>query len=442
MKAFWEIIYSYSVIPALWVLLHLFGLFNRKARRGIDGRRNLFDAFSSQVAQLKPGKRIWFHASSLGEFEQAKPIIAELKRRHPEIRIITTFFSPSGFEHSKKYHLADVISYLPFDTRKHARRFIDILSPDAAVLVRYDVWPNHIWELQRRGIPILIANATMRDRTNRLLPLIKSFHRYVYNAIDDILTVSESDANAFRRFALTHTRIEPIGDTRYDQVSLRSAEARKRHIVPEHILEKKRILVVGSSWPEDEEVIVPAVVRLQEVVENLLLIIVPHEPTVEHIENLEEELYGKTSYIRFSALNEYCGERVVIVDSIGILLTLYASAHVAYVGGSFRQGIHNVLEAAVYGVPVLFGPRHRNSQEPLMLVERGGAFVVEESQSLYRTLLNLLTDESARRSAGDRAAKFVQANVGATDRFLQRLEPYLNSSVTVNRQLHTFVEEK
>jgi len=180
--------------------------------------------------------------------------------------------------------------------------------------------------------------------------------------------------------------------------------------------------VLGSSWHEDEEVVLPACLRLQSESGNVLVIVVPHEPTEEHIEELERDIAGKAASIRFSGLNEYAGETIIIVDSVGILLVLYALAHIAYVGGSFRQGIHNVLEAAVFGIPVLFGPRHRNSHEPIMLVEGGGGFVVEDTADMYRTLQNLLEDDGARQASGERAAKFVESHTGATARFLEHLE--------------------
>jgi 3-deoxy-D-manno-octulosonic-acid transferase len=425
MRQFWVFLYRFLVLPALWVVLQSMGLVSRKIRRGIAGRHGLFQSLQQQVDRLPASKRVWFHSSSLGEFEQAKPIIAELKRRHPDLRVIASFFSPSGYEHSKRYHLADVVTYLPFDTRTRAMRFLDLIRPDIAVMVRYDVWPNHIWELQRRGIPTMLANATMRRQTKRRFPLVRTFHHYVYDAIDDIMTVSETDVESFRMFSLHHPQLQAIGDTRYDQVSYRSLEAKKRHIIQPGIVAGKMVIVVGSSWSEDEEVVIPAFLRLQESLSNLLLIVVPHEPTIDHIEELEAAIAGKTSSIRFSGLNEYHDERVIIVDSVGILLILYAYAHVAYVGGSFRQGIHNVLEAAVFGVPVVFGPRHRNSQEPLQLVDRGGGFVVNNSEELYRTLDNLLHDDLARTAAGEKASRFVQSNVGATTRFLKHLEPYL-----------------
>jgi 3-deoxy-D-manno-octulosonic-acid transferase len=429
-KRFWSFAYSVLVIPLFWLVLQTLGLWNAKTRRGIRGRDRLFDNLARQIALLPIGRRVWFHSSSMGEFEQAKPIIAELKRRHPETAVIVSFFSPSGYEHSRKYKLADVITYLPFDTRANARRFLDLVRPNAAVMVRYDIWPNHIWELQARGIPILIANATLREKTRRKLPIAWNLHHHVYNAIDDILTVARSDAEAFRRFRLDHPVIEAIGDTRYDQVCIRSTEARKRHIIPPSITEGKKIVVIGSSWPEDEDVVLPAALQLLDHMEDVLFVIVPHEPDEEHLEGLERDLAGRTSSLRFSALNEYDGERVVIVDSVGILLILYAHAHIAYVGGSFRQGVHNVLEAAVYGIPVLFGPRHRNSHEPLMLVERGGAFVVNDTEELHRTLHHLLSDEGARSAAGVHAAAFITSNVGATGRFLSHLEGRLGEEAT------------
>ena len=425
----WKQSYSLIVLPVLWMLLNVLGLFNQKVRRGIRGRRGLFESLRQQTSRLGPELRIWFHSSSLGEFEQARPMIAALKRNNPRAQVIVTFFSPSGFEHSRSYRLADVISYIPFDTPGNARRFLDLVRPDAAIMVRYDIWPNHIWELHRRKIPTLIANATMRRTTKRRLPLVRAFHRSVYNAIDEILTVSASDAEVFATFGARRPVVHPIGDTRFDQVSIRSEEARKKHILSQAITRDRKVVVIGSSWPEDEEVILPALLQLRDIMDNLLIVITPHEPTIDHLEELESSLADRASFIRFSSLNEYRGEQVIIVDSIGILLILYAYAHIAYVGGSFRQGVHNVLEAAVFGAPVVFGPRHRNSQEPLMLLEHGGAFVVSDTAEAYRTLKNLLEDEAARATAGERAMRFVQSNVGATERFLSHLEPYLKPPV-------------
>jgi 3-deoxy-D-manno-octulosonic-acid transferase len=428
MLRFWQLLYNAIALPALWVTFHLLSLFNSKVRRGVRGRSRLFDGLAADVANVGPGKRVWFHASSMGEFEQARPIIAELRRRHPGVRIIVTFFSPSGYEHARKHAVADVTSYLPFDTRAGAGKFLDLARPDAAVLVRYDVWPNHLWELRRRGIPAMIANATMRKQSPRLLPVARDFHHHVYDSLTHILTVSESDTRAFDAFSLTRPTVAAIGDTRFDQVSARSAEARQRHLIPEQVTKGRKVIVAGSTWGEDEAVLIPALRELLQRVPGLLSIVVPHEPTINHLDELESSLKEFTASIRFSALNEYAGQQVIVVDSIGILMVLYASAHLAYVGGSFRQGVHNILEAAVYGIPVLFGPKHWNSQESLQLLECGGAFVVTDPGDIIRAAHNLLTDESARTQAGSRAAEFVKANIGATQRFLAYLEPHLGLS--------------
>jgi 3-deoxy-D-manno-octulosonic-acid transferase len=425
MQRFWESVYSIFLIPALWASLHVLGLFNPKVRRGILGRKRLFQELRDQVSRIPPGQRIWIHSSSLGEFEQAKPIIARLKQLYPDVRIVVTFFSPSGYEHSRSYPLADAVSYIPFDTRSAAQRFLDLVTPDIAVMVRYDIWPNHIWELSRRGIPVCIANATMRRGTLRRFPFVRVFHRHVYNSMQCILTVSEADRQTFNAFGLDRPTVSVVGDTRYDQVSIRSRDARRRNLIPSRILQSRKVFVVGSSWPEDEDAILPAFLQLQDEISDAIMILVPHEPSVDHLEVLEERLSGKAKTIRFSALNEYRNERIIIVDSVGLLLVLYAYAHIAYVGGSFRQGVHNVLEAAVYGIPVIFGPRHWNSQEPVMLLERGGGFVVPNTQELARTLRNLLLDDQARAFVGERAASFVQAHVGATARCIAHLEPYL-----------------
>jgi len=425
MQRFWQSLYSFVLIPLLWILLQATGLVNEKVRRGIRGRDRLFNVLEEQSHSIPAGTRVWFHSSSLGEFEQAKPIIVELKQRHPDLRIIVTFFSPSGYEHCRNYPLADLVSYLPFDSLRGARRFLDIVRPDVALLVRYDVWPNHVWELKRRGIPVLIANATLRRQTLRLFPIVRSFHRAVYNAVDAFFVVSETDAETFRLFTLDRPHIRTIGDTRFDQVTMRSREARNRQIIPPHVLKEKSVLVAGSCWPEDEAVLIPALARLHEVIPNILVIHVPHEPTPAHLEHLEAQISGKISSLRCSAVDRHNGEQMIIVDSVGILLALYATAHVAFIGGSFKQGIHNVLEAAVFGIPVVFGPRYDNSQEPLMLVDRGGAFVVGNSDDLFRTVRNLFENVSVRTNAGRRAAEFVTIHTGTTHRLLSHLSPYL-----------------
>lgn len=427
MERLWYLFYNFLVVPSVWGLAHLAALISPKISKAIRGRRGLVERLKADVRKLRSSRRIWFHASSLGEFEQAKPIIAALRQRYDDLDIVVSFFSPSGYEHSQTYKKASLITYIPFDSSRGARIFLDLVQPTVAVMVRYDIWPNHVWQLSRRGVPIYIANATLYRKSARLWPGIKNFHHYLYNHLTHILTVSQEDADTFKEFKLTRPHIEPIGDTRYDQVWQRSIEARTKHLIPSSILRRKKVFVVGSSWSEDEAVVLPAFLRLAREERDCLMILVPHEPTLETLERLEAQTNHALRFIRFSDLNDYAGENVILVDSIGILMTLYQYSHVAYVGGSFRQGIHNVLEPAVYGIPVLFGPRHDNSQEAIALVRRGGAFVVRDEENCYSTLRKLLNDKQLRERSGKEALKLVKENIGATERCIAHLEEALRS---------------
>lgn len=425
-RFFWLMFYNVLVVPLLWAAFHLYALVDKKAARGLNARKGLLDRLEADFTPTgPPQRRIWFHSSSLGEFEQAKPIIAELKRRHPDIGIVASFFSPSGYEHSHSYKPVEAVTYIPFDSYGGARRFVSLLRPSAAVIVRYDVWPNHVWALRKAGVPTFIANATLRADTLRNLPVIKQFHTALYNCLDYILTVSEDDRDVFRTFHPGHPVMEVIGDTRYDQVWQRSAESKQRQVLSAGIVRNKKIFVIGSSWQEDEEVILPACYRISERHPEFLVILVPHEPTVENLERIEAELNGHISCIRFSILSQYSNQKVILIDSVGILMSLYQYADVAFVGGSFRNGIHNVLEPAAYGVPILCGPNYQNSQEADELMRRGALFPAGSQQEIVAHLRALLEDERKRAHASERALEHVRRNIGATERFLSYLEKVL-----------------
>ena len=425
MQRFGYLVYNGFVIPLLWIVLRLGAAFNSKIRRGVKGRTHLFEQLEQQSKALKASRRIWFHSSSMGEFEQARPIIAALRERYTDLNIIVSFFSPSGYDHSRNYKPADLITYLPFDTVRNAGQFLSLIKPTAAVMVRYDIWPNHIWELKKRKIPTFIANATMRKNSSRLKFPLKGFHHELYQQLTSILAVSDSDVKSFERIGIRYPQVQAIGDTRYDQVWFRSLEARKKHLIPEQILRRRKVFVVGSSWEEDEDVLLPAFKKIVQYDANALMILVPHEPNVQTLERIEIQLNTSPGCIRFSDLNDYSGERIILVDSIGILTILYQYAHVAYVGGSFKQGIHNVLEPAVYGIPVLFGPKHLNSQEAVELASRGGGIVVHDQQDCYKALRTELNNKKAAAKAGAISLELVKENIGATERFIQHLERVL-----------------
>jgi len=421
MKIIFNIFYNYLVLPILYTALRFAGLFNKKIHKGIIGRKRVYEELILNASSINKNKKlIWFHSSSLGEFEQAKPIIEQLKKEK-DVNVLITFFSPSGYENSKKYPYADLISYLPFDTKSNAEKFISITNPSLVLIMRYDIWPNIIISLFKRNIPVYLVDATLRSNSLRKYPLLKSFHKILFGYFANILTVSESDAIEFKSFGLNENKVRAVGDTRFDRVYQRSLLAKDKKLINEKILRNKKIFVAGSTWEQDEEVIFPALLKLASMDDSIIMIIAPHEPTLLHLEKIENEFSGKLKAIRFSHLNNYSDERIVIVDSIGILLVLYTYADVAYVGGSFKQNIHNVLEAAVYGAPVLFGPKIENSQEAKRLVEIAGGIIVNNKRQVYRNLRKLFSDDTLRNETGIISASYVQSNIGATQIILDAI---------------------
>ena len=421
MKKLWQIIYNTFFIPLLYLTIKFISLFKQKIRKGIRGRKRIFEELILNKISLNQSKKIiWFHSSSLGEFEQAKPIIEKLKKETDSI-IVVSFFSPSGYENSKKYPYADIITYLPFDSQRQAKRFVEVLSPNLAVFMRYDIWPNHIWTLKKKNIPCLLVDATMKKNSPRKLPIVRSFHKYLFEDFTKILTVSEEDVRGFASFKCKNVEIKKVGDTRFDRVYNRSLASKESKIISPDVLKDSKVLVAGSTWSQDEEILIPAFLKLLKFDENALMIIAPHEPTLLNLEKLEHEFSGEASFIRLSHINNFANQRIIIVDSIGILSILYNYADVAFIGGSFKMNVHNVLEAAVYGVPVIFGPKIENSQEAKILAEIGGGILVKDKRELYRTLRKILSDEKFRIETGKKSFDYVEEHRGATDRIIKEI---------------------
>jgi len=407
MKKFWQIIYNIFFVPLLYLSLIFISLFKKKIRTGISGRKRIFeDLILSRLTLDLSKKIIWFHSSSLGEFEQAKPIIEKLKKE-TDVKIVVSFFSP--------------FTYLPFDSRWRAKRFIEIISPDLAVFMRYDIWPNHIWALKKKKIPCLLVDATMKKNSPRKLLVIRSFHKYLYEDFTKVLTVSDEDSNGFKSFKCKNVQIKVVGDTRFDRVYSRSLASKGSRIINQEVFKDRKVLVAGSTWQQDEDVIIPVFLKLLKHDKNALMIIAPHEPTLLHMEKLEHEFAGEVSSIRLSHINNYNNQRIIIVDSIGVLSILYNYADVAFIGGSFKINVHNVLEAAVYGVPVLFGPKIDNSQEAKKLIEVGGGMMIKDKKEFYRLIRKLFSDDKLLKECGRKSYEFVHKNVGTTDRIINEI---------------------
>ena len=363
-------------------------------------------------------KYIWFHASSLGEFEQGRPMMEKIKAEHPEYKILLTFFSPSGYEVRKNYNGADVICYLPFDTPYRVKKFLNLANPSIAVFIKYEFWGNYLQELKHRNIPVYIISSIFR-RDQLFFQWFGYPYRKMLYCFTHLFVQDDRSAALLKEFGITNVTV--TGDTRFDRVLDVRNQARElspvEHFVCEGGKEKKLTLVAGSSWPQDEEILIPYFNEHPE----MKLIIAPHEIHREHLMYIESLL--KRPSVRLSdvfhdqSLAE--GKDCLIVDSFGLLCSIYRYGTIAYIGGGFGAGIHNTLEAAVYGIPVLFGPKYHKFKEAKDLIKVGGGFSVSDKQSFCEKMDELLTYHEVLEAAGESAGQFVNGNAGATDKILR-----------------------
>jgi 3-deoxy-D-manno-octulosonic-acid transferase len=271
-----RITYNYILLPLFIAIIWFASLFNDKIRRGLKARKNLNHSIRDSISRLpKDKKRIWFHSSSMGEFEQAKPIIERLKQES-DIQIIVSFFSPSGYENSKNYSFADFVTYIPLDTKQKCKSFLKEIQVDAAVFMRYDIWPNMIYELSEQSTPILLVDATMRYNSPRKYGIAKVFHHHLYSKIDRILTVSKDDLKNFLVFNLDESKLKTVGDTRFDRVYQKSIHAKDKKLFRDEFFKDQKVLVIGSAWEADEEVLLTPLFKLMKIHPEFRVIIAPH----------------------------------------------------------------------------------------------------------------------------------------------------------------------
>lgn len=398
-------LYSFAIV-LYGLAIRIAALFNAKAALWVKGRRNwritLRNAASGE-------KWLWFHCASLGEFEQGRPILERFKAEFPHWKIALTFFSPSGYEVRKNYKGADLVMYLPLDTSSNARDFVEILRPSFAFFVKSEIWPNYFSELKQREIPLYIIAARFRPG-QRFMKKGRGFWKSVLS-IPEVIFVQDEPSLSLLTKAGYATGIL-AGDTRYDRVLELASENRSLPDVEKFIGGRKAI-VFGSCWPPEDEI---ARLLLPDLHSRYCFIIVPHDVSLKHIAYLRNLFAGQAI-----VLSEWQGgahkeaKSVLIVDSIGLLGSLYRLAHLAVVGGGFGSGLHNILEPAVYGVPVGFGAQHSRFPEAKALIAAGGAFDHRHPSGLIRRIPELLRDEPALRKMGERASEFVRSNKGAGD---------------------------
>ena len=397
----------YSLL--IWILAP----FNAKAKLLVTGRKGLLKQIEQTVEQGQ--EYIWFHFASLGEFEQGRSVMEQIKQRFPSEKIIVTFFSPSGYEIRKNTPLADYVFYLPADTSKNARKFLDILNPKFAVFTKYEYWYHYFNELNKRNIRLLMISAIFRE-DQIFFKQYGGFFRSILKKVSYFFTQNNESVNMLKWIGITKAGL--AGDTRFDRV----VELPKQHkeILPAlHFSKDSNVLVAGSTWPEDE-------ILLKELLEkhkDLKAIIAPHEIHDDHINALQKMFPNAMLFSKYDTYTDQqkTVSRELIIDNIGMLSSLYHYGRIAYIGGGFGAGIHNTLEAATYGMPVIFGPKYEKFQEAIDLLELGAGFSISKYQELEEVFTALQQSDKLLKSS--LAAKnYVQQRSGATQIIMKYLE--------------------
>ncbi len=404
----------YSLIIHLYAFfIELISPFHKKARLMRLGQWKTNGILREKID--RNAKYIWFHASSLGEFEQGRPLIEKIKAEHPEYKILLTFFSPSGYEVRKNYGGADVVCYLPFDTPYRVKKFLDLSKPVMAIFIKYEFWDNYLSELKRRNIPVYIVSAIFR-KEQLFFKWYGGMYRKVLSYFTHIFVQDDSSRELLSKYGVTNVSV--FGDTRFDRVQDVYKNTKQVPMVDLFVnnnrSDNQLTMVAGSSWQQDEEVYLNYFNEHPE----LKLIIAPHEIHKDHLMHIESML--KRPSIRLSEATEkdIKGKSCLIVDSFGLLSSIYRYGDLAYIGGGFGAGIHNVLEAAVYGIPVIFGPKYQKFKEARDLLQVGGAFSITDEKTFESKMEELSTYRDLLEAAGAAAGDFVKSNIGATNRII------------------------
>ena len=414
----------YNVIIYLYLLgVAIYSRFNEKVRKMWRGEREAFRILKEKVDP--EAKYVWFHAASLGEFEQGRPLMEQLRREHPEYKILLTFFSPSGYEVRKNYDGADIITYLPLDTITNARRFLRAVRPVMAYFIKYEFWYNYLHILKHRGVPVYSVSSIFRPEQVFFKWYGRQYGK-VLNCFTHFFVQNEVSKELLAKIGINNVTI--VGDTRFDRVLQIKEAAKQLPIVEAFVKEsgvgsresvghsKPKVFVAGSSWPPDEEIFIKYFNQHPE----WKLIIAPHVIGEDHLRQIEKLLEGR-KVVRYTKISENSESSenadVLIIDCFGLLSSIYRYGDVAYVGGGFGVGIHNLLEAAVWSVPVFFGPNNQKFQEAQGLKQSGG-LEITDYESFASKMDRLAKDVDYLKAQGEQAGRFVESLSGATEKVL------------------------
>jgi 3-deoxy-D-manno-octulosonic-acid transferase len=395
------------------ILVLIVSPFNPKAAQWIRGRKSWPESLRKKIRQGE--KYIWMHCASLGEFEQGRPVIEAIRERMPDHKIVLSFFSPSGYEVRKDYRHADCICYLPSDTPSNSRRFIDLVNPEFAVFVKYEFWSNYLSVLHRKGIPLYLISGIFRPGQH-FFRWYGSFSRGILARFTHFFVQNEQSLELLGSLGLKNVTL--AGDTRFDRVVQIAGAAKEIQQILKFRGEEM-LFLAGSSWADDEAIITEYINRYPG---KMKWVFAPHETDRANISRLEKLIKVKT--VRFSEFTDASADsRVLIIDGIGMLSSAYRYAYMAAIGGGFGKGIHNVLEAAAWGIPVLFGPNHKRFQEAVDLLKHGGAMTFTDYSSFESILEKWTRDKDLYRNASEAAGNYVRENTGATDRIMALIAP-------------------
>ena len=403
--------FLYNICIAIYAqLIALVGLWNTKAKQWATGRKDIFERMAAAISPSD--KIVWIHVASLGEFEQGRPVIEQIKSEHPEYKILLTFFSPSGYEIRKNYNGADYIFYLPVDTPRNATRFLDIAHPEIVIFVKYEFWLNYLYELKRRGTRTFLISSIFRPSAI----FFRSYGFYWRKALDtfeQMFVQNQESLDLLHGIGFDNVII--AGDTRFDRVADIAKAAKKIDLV-ERFKGEQQLFVAGSTWGPDEDI-------LQELINDnpqIKFIVAPHEMNEGRISKIiASTTKGAVRYTQCGEQRDISSYQVLILDTVGILSSVYGYATWAYIGGGFGVGIHNTLEAATFGLPISFGPNYHKFKEARDMITLGAATKVESASDLKAWFTPLRDNEQALQKASSAAKDYTQKNQGATSLFMK-----------------------
>lgn len=418
----------YSLLIACYgLMIRVASLFNKKAAAWIKGRENYREILENKFAAPalnKVGRKLaWFHCASLGEFEQGRPIMEAFRQQNPEYLILLTFYSPSGFEVRKNYPGADLILYLPLDTQKNVKHFVDTVKPDIVFYIKYEFWFNFLSYLQSKKIPTFLVSAIFRPEQH----FFKGYGEWPRKILQGFtrIFVQNADSKELLEF-IGIENVEISGDTRFDRVAAVAATPKEIEIARE-FSQNQKVIVAGSTWPADEELVFSLIEKCEQ---NLRLIIAPHEISEDHLQSLLQKAGPKAVLFSKTSASRVKEAEILIIDSIGMLSHLYQYGTIAYIGGGFGVGIHNILEASAFGLPVFFGPNYHKFNEARELIQLNGAFEVKSAGELLLKAEELLSDSKKLETASDISKNYVLNGSGATERILKSVSRLTKSGIS------------